>query len=206
MPGIDGLEVTNRIRLNELPGHHIPIIALTAHALAAEREAVLRAGMDDYLTKPIDEKSLYRIIQQWTKKLLVKDGQCQSTTHATTSMEKPRIPVDWEQTLKLAANKTTLAKDMLMGLVESLKSAQTNINQSFTKKDYKNMREHVHRLHGACCYCGVPALKAAVATVETALAKKQLDNINFLMVELNKEINRLQQYVKNNKELLAVTN
>lgn len=205
MPGMDGLEVTNRIRLNELPGHHIPIIALTAHALAAEREAVLQAGMDDYLTKPIDEKSLHRIIQQWTKKRLLKDTQLQTTEHFASTMEKPRIPVDWEQTLKLAANKSTLAKDMLMGLVESLKSAQTNINQSFTKKDYKNMREHVHRLHGACCYCGVPALKAAVATVETALAKKELDNINFLMVELNKEINRLQQYVKNNKELLALT-
>jgi two-component system sensor histidine kinase BarA len=202
MPGIDGIEVTNRIRGDEVPGMHIPIIALTAHALAAEREAVLRAGMDDYLTKPIDEKELQRVIAQWTKKKLNNGSE-----YAQSDMpqDKPKIPVDWQQTLKLAANKSTLAKDMLMGLVESLKPAQTNINQTFTKKDYKNMREHVHRLHGACCYCGVPALKAAVLNVESALAKKELENINFLVVELNKEINRLQRYVQNNKELLDVT-
>ncbi|MBS0287653.1 MAG: two-component sensor histidine kinase BarA [Proteobacteria bacterium] len=204
MPGMDGIEVTNRIRSEESPGTHIPIIALTAHALTTEREAVLRAGMDDYLTKPIDEKELQRIIQQWTKKSL--NYQSDSNANEEKSSEKQRIPVDWQQTLKLAANKSSLAKDMLLGLVDSLKTAQTLINQTYTKKDYKNMREHVHRLHGACCYCGVPALKAAVATVETALAKKELDNINFLMVELNKEINRLQRYVQSNKELLAVTN
>ncbi|MGD9591197.1 MAG: two-component sensor histidine kinase BarA, partial [Candidatus Berkiella sp.] len=192
MPGMDGIEVTNRIRSDEIPGKHIPIIALTAHALTTEREAVLRAGMDDYLTKPIDEKDLQRIIQQWTKKYIFT--QDQHSAHEI--QEQTRIPVDWQQTLKLAANKSSLAKDMLLGLVDSLKSAQTNINQTFTKKDYKNMREHVHRLHGACCYCGVPALKSAVAAVETALAKKELENINFLMVELNKEINRLGRYVQ----------
>ncbi len=203
MPGMDGIEVTNRIRSDEIPGAHIPIIALTAHALTTEREAVLRAGMDDYLTKPIDEKDLQRIIQQWTKKYISNQDQLSGIEHP---QEQTRIPVDWHLTLKLAANKSSLAKDMLLGLVDSLKSAQNNINQTFTKKDYKNMREHVHRLHGACCYCGVPALKSAVAAVETAIAKKELENINFLMVELNKEINRLQRYVQSNKELLAVTN
>jgi two-component system sensor histidine kinase BarA len=188
MPGMDGIEVTNRIRLKESPGHHIPIVALTAHALTTEREAVLRAGMDDYLTKPIDEKNLERIIQQWTSR----------SDRREKPQDKPTVPVDWQQTLKLAANKTTLAKEMLLGLVDSLDEAQTKINHSFTKKEYKKMREHVHRLHGACCYCGVPALKTAVATVETALAKKKLENINFLMVELNKEINRLQRYMKEN--------
>lgn len=203
MPGMDGIEVTNRIRADEIPGTHIPIIALTAHALTTEREAVLRAGMDDYLTKPIDEKDLQRVIQQWTKKYI--SNQDQLTDPQENAQEQTRIPVDWQQTLKLAANKSSLAKDMLLGLVDSLKSAQNNINQMFTKKDYKNMREQVHRLHGACCYCGVPALKSAVAAVETAIAKKEFDNINFLMVELNKEINRLQRYVQSNKELLAMS-
>ncbi len=201
MPGMDGLQVTNRIRMKERPGHHVPIIALTAHALTTEREAVLCAGMDDYLTKPIDEKELQRIIQQWTKGTGTQTG-VPAQPQDTSSQQTTTLPIDWEQTLKLAANKPQLAKDMLSGLIGSLKTAQTNINQSFTKKDYKLMREEVHHLHGACCYCGVPSLKTAVATLETALAKEQLDNLNFLMVELNKEMNRLQQYFHSNKEML----
>lgn len=206
MPVMDGIEVTNQIRLNELPGHHIPIIALTAHALAAEREAVLCAGMDDYLSKPIDEKQLQRVIHQWTKKILhTPNNITKNSTIRDPQTERPPLPVDWEQTLKLAANKSGLAKDMLMGLVGSLKSAQSSINQAFAKKDFKNMREAVHRLHGACCYCGVPSLKSAVSNLETALAKKETETINFLMVELNKEINRLQQYVRSNKDLLPIS-
>lgn len=201
MPVMDGIEVTNRIRLNESPGHHIPIIALTAHALAAEREAVLCAGMDDYLTKPIDETQLQRVIQQWTQKLLASSSV--KMVQTDTGPES-HTPIDWDKTLKLAGNKVNLAKDMLMGLVDSLKPAQRNINQTYAKKDFKNMREQVHRLHGACCYCGVPGLKSAVSHLETALANKETETINFLLVELNKEINRLQQYVQNNKNLLTI--
>lgn len=203
MPGMDGIEVTNQIRINELPGHHIPIIALTAHALAAEKEAVLCAGMDDYLTKPIDERELQRIIQQWTKKIFSTSFINKDKIESAQAEPESLLPINWEQALKLAGNKSGLAKDMLKGLIDSLKPAQAQINQAFARKDLKQMREEVHRLHGACCYCGVPALRSAVANLETAIAKKENDNINFLLVELNKEINRLQRYVQNNQQLLA---
>lgn len=205
MPVMDGMEVTQQIRLNELPGHHIPIIALTAHALNAEREAVLCAGMDDYLTKPIDESALHRIIAEWTKKLIKTSPATDHSQPEKTYTEEVVTlnPVDWRQTLKIAGNKETLAKDMLMGLVESLKPAQVKINKAFTQKEYKLMREEVHRLHGACCYCGVPALRKAVSHLETAIAEKEMDNLKFLMVELNKEINRLRKYVQTHQELLV---
>lgn len=204
MPGMDGIDVTNQIRANEVPGQHVPIIALTAHALSAEREAVLCAGMDDYLTKPIDEKELQRIVQRWTKKLVAAKQKSPPTVSNEAEEQDPNafVPVNWEQTLKLAGNKTNLAKDMLKGLVDSLKPAQASINQAFAKKDLRKMRDEVHRLHGACCYCGVPALRSAVASLETAIVKKETDNINFLLVELNKEINRLQRYVQKNQQLL----
>ncbi|MGE3320329.1 MAG: response regulator, partial [Candidatus Berkiella sp.] len=202
MPGMDGIEVTNRIRLNEAPGYHIPIIALTAHALSTEREAVLRAGMDDYLTKPVDEKELYRIIQQWTRKTLPqrKPGTLQINKSSTGSVEDSVSPIQWEQSVKLAGHNDALAKDMLKGLIESLSSAQKSINQTYTQKDLKAMREAVHRLHGACCYCGVLPLKTAVAQLEIAISKNENDKLNFLLVELNKEINRLQQFYKANSQ------
>ncbi len=199
MPEMDGIETTKQIRLLEIPGEHIPIIAITAHALEAEREAVFRAGMDDYLTKPINESELQRIIQLWTNKILT---QSKAPVFISKTLESAPTPVDWALALKVVGNKVPLAKNMLSGLMDSLPDAQTKINQLYVKNDLKLLREEVHRLHGSCCYCGVPPLKAAVAKLETAVAKNNGEDIKYLMVELNKEINRLEQYIESHPELL----
>ena len=58
MPGMDGLAATAAIRETEKGRDHTPIIALTAHAMHGDRERCIAAGMDDYMTKPIDIKQL----------------------------------------------------------------------------------------------------------------------------------------------------
>ncbi len=62
MPVMDGLEATRRIRSEEHPGSRIPIIAITAAAMRADQERCLQAGMDDYISKPIDFNELRRIL------------------------------------------------------------------------------------------------------------------------------------------------
>jgi len=63
MPGMDGYETTRRIRAGEAPsGSHIPILAVTANALPEDRQECLRAGMDDYISKPIQSKQLFQIV------------------------------------------------------------------------------------------------------------------------------------------------
>jgi two-component system, sensor histidine kinase and response regulator len=64
MPGMDGFEATAAIRKQEhLSGKHIPIIAMTAHALKGDQERCLAAGMDGYVSKPIRSKELYAVIE-----------------------------------------------------------------------------------------------------------------------------------------------
>jgi CheY-like chemotaxis protein len=66
MPVMDGVEATRRIRSGEAGGvdPHIPIVAMTAHAMSGDREAFLAAGMDDYLAKPMDVSSLRQVISR----------------------------------------------------------------------------------------------------------------------------------------------
>jgi CheY-like chemotaxis protein/HPt (histidine-containing phosphotransfer) domain-containing protein len=68
MPEMDGLEATRQIRVWEQNrGRHIPIIAMTAHAMQGDRERCLEAGMDDYVSKPLEPKVLFSALDRWTQ-------------------------------------------------------------------------------------------------------------------------------------------
>ena len=66
MPGMDGFEATTKIRERErATGSHLPIVAMTAHAMKGDRERCLAVGMDDYLTKPFDAAGLRRVLERF---------------------------------------------------------------------------------------------------------------------------------------------
>src|SRR4051812_2190781 len=65
MPNLDGYETTARIRAEEPEDRHVPIVAMTAHAFEGDRERCLRAGMDDYLSKPLPAADLDPVLERW---------------------------------------------------------------------------------------------------------------------------------------------
>jgi CheY-like chemotaxis protein len=84
MPGMDGFEATRRIREREAQqaaasgaGGRIPIVALTANAMAEDRDACLENGMDDYLSKPFDQASLVGVLSRWLRGQGTAEGAAQ---------------------------------------------------------------------------------------------------------------------------------
>jgi CheY-like chemotaxis protein len=66
MPVMDGIEATRAIRLDPRFGD-LPIIAMTANAMAADRDRCLEAGMNDHIAKPIEPEELFRVLAQWIR-------------------------------------------------------------------------------------------------------------------------------------------
>jgi PAS domain S-box-containing protein len=74
MPQMDGLTATRELRRRETAGRHTPVIALTANAFASDREACIGAGMDDFLSKPVNLPELAAVLERWSGKAAVEPG------------------------------------------------------------------------------------------------------------------------------------
>jgi len=66
MPEMDGFEATKKIRDSESAFRNLPVIAMTAQAMKGDREKCLKAGMDDYVSKPVRPQELEEVIKKWT--------------------------------------------------------------------------------------------------------------------------------------------
>ncbi|MBF8731542.1 response regulator [Pseudomonas guariconensis] len=190
MPGMDGRACTEQIRRWEASqsGSPLPIVALTAHAMANEKRALLHSGMDDYLTKPISERQLSQVVMKWTGMSLVPSMPERGSERAIDSSELKVL--DPEEGLRLAAGKPDLAADMLAMLLASLETDRESIRAARELGDRTAMIERVHRLNGASRYCGVPQLRAACQRSETLLkqdspqAAQALDELDRAIVRL----------------------
>ena len=190
MPGMDGRQATEVIRAweAERQSTSLPIVALTAHAMANEKRALLHSGMDDYLTKPISERQLAQVVLKWTGLALRNQvpERHPEISHGTGNLQV----LDHDEGLRLAAGKADLAADMLAMLLASLDTDREAIRAARALNDNIALIERVHRLHGATRYCGVPQLRAACQRSETLL-KQEAPEVDIALDELDKAIIRV---------------
>ena len=166
MPVMSGIDTTRAIRSVEstIEGMKIPIIALTAHALADEKEKLLKVGMDDYVTKPIQMDQIIQILTHWTSDNFVKPSKSQEKSSRLDTLD-PNI-LDWKQCIQLAANKEDLAQDLLKMLVDSFPTELNEIEQLIEMEDYPQLEHVLHRLYGATRYVGTPQLQVITGEFE----------------------------------------
>ncbi|MGF1687708.1 two-component sensor histidine kinase BarA [Photobacterium japonica] len=199
MPEMDGVTACQAIHDTHL-NHSTPVIAVTAHAMAGERERLIKAGMDDYLTKPIEEHILQQILAKWTDpnkmSTALPNVATIEQTHTEPTAEQQNVSWDWNLALKQAAGKEDLAKDMLQMLLDFMPEVEMLVNEALDGKAIE-LWPPIHKLHGSCAYSGVPRLKNLCYTIETALkAGAGMDEIEPELFEL---IDEMENVVKASK-------
>ncbi|NOI30940.1 two-component sensor histidine kinase BarA [Vibrio coralliilyticus] len=201
MPHMDGVTACGKIKQTELNAN-TPVIAVTAHAMSGERDRLLGAGMDDYLTKPIEEHVLQQVLMHWNpnttesemEKLDLPPDVEPSELSSSAVIEHDNIIIDWQAALKQSANKEDLARDMLQMLVDFIPEVSSVVEAALEEDDFdsETLVHHVHKLHGSSSYCGVPRLKKVCATIEKALRSgASLEDIEPELFELQDEMEKV---------------
>lgn len=198
MPGMDGMETTRHIRALEQGKRRTPIIALTAHTITEQKAELLLAGMDDCISKPVNEAQLAHIINRWASLSGKKEVVIQTEERPQNLPVREPLPtqdltgsVDINLCLKLANNKPSLARDMLRMLLNGLAAEKQQINNALATNNFGELEELIHRLYGSSCYCGVPRLKHISGLLDKLFQSKQYEQARDAIPALNHALDDL---------------
>ena len=107
--------------------------------------------------------------------------------------------IDWEQGLKLAGHRKDLAQEILGMLMNRLNEDLALIKQLNEQSDYSALKDQVHKLHGAVCYCGTPRLKTVLSALETDLKNTIMKNLPHHLNQLNDEVRLLLDHYSSHR-------
>ncbi len=164
---MDGITACQRIQQSSL-NEQTPIIAVTAHALPGERERLLGLGFSEFLSKPLDEQMLQFAMKECCPAFSQRQEIISQQPDHSHTLPVSRH-VDWTQALQRAAGNIELANEMLQLLLKSLPQTLIELDKYRESNQKEALIQLIHKLHGATCYTGVPAIKQLTELLETSL-------------------------------------
>ncbi len=192
MPEMDGFEATGIIRARERDtGRHIPIIALTAHALKGDRDQCLKAGMDDYVAKPIHSRQLLetmrtvlgpgaevgkRVADRWAQDQAGPEGQ---------------VGIDWSFALDALNDDPGLLRAVVRAALKEAPRLMGHIRLAITDGDAPGLRIAAHTLKGAVRYFGEGRVYDGAYQMEQWGGEERVDFALQALVDLENEVQKL---------------
>jgi two-component system sensor histidine kinase/response regulator len=188
MPRLDGFDATRAIRAGEPEGVRVPIIAMTASALEGEHERCLAAGMDDFLTKPVDPARLFQVLRHWL------DG----ATTPSASPSPPREPamdtiVDLDRMRMLDSMRrdgTSLFDRASANFTAHAPEQVGDIRAAVEAADATALVATSHKLKGSALNLGLPLVGEAALALENLGDTGTTDGAADLLSRLESELDR----------------
>jgi HPt (histidine-containing phosphotransfer) domain-containing protein len=185
MPLLDGYEATAAIRKGE-SGKRIPIIAMTANAMEGDREKCLTAGMDDYLSKPIESGRLATILKSW-----LTDAPSTKDENARPSGKQL---IDMARLADLMGDDPEVIEELLALFKESLVRLRIEFEHESRVRG-QNMKSIAHELKGSAANMGVDTLAKHCAQIEHEFKIGNWDRIEQLVAEVDVEIGKVLIFI-----------
>ncbi len=175
MPVMDGIEATRVLRAN--PRYEsLPIVAMTANAMASDRELCLDAGMNDHIAKPIDPDQLFGVLLRWIRRdehdgrPLRADGVAVRKAHPVASDIDLEIPgVDVRAGLKRTGGNRQRYQSLLRKFADQQATSLDDMRAALAAGDLGSAERAAHSLKGAAGTLGAVALSEAASAAETAI-------------------------------------
>jgi signal transduction histidine kinase/CheY-like chemotaxis protein/HPt (histidine-containing phosphotransfer) domain-containing protein len=208
MPDMDGYAAAREIRRREPPGRHIPIVALTAKAMAGAEAECKAAGMDAYIAKPFDRDHLEACLDVYLAKDAVASsgttGQVkalnQSDTDATANQPqtsaKPAAPVDLEALGTLTAGDAEFQQDLIRTYIEGGEASLDAIDEALSRGDVESVARIAHKLKANSGYLKAADASVAAAELDAAATAGQRDALGPLAARVRREVVRAIDFLK----------
>ena len=181
MPVMDGFEATRRIRASIHPA--IPIIAVTADAMPADRDRCLREGMNDYISKPVELDRLEEVLAKW----LAASGPADAVR-----VHGQHTVFDVEGLLRRLRGDRELASITLKGFLQDVPSQLNNLRMRLDESDARGLRLQAHALKGAAGTVAAEGLRAIALEMERTAAAGQLEPCGELLPRAIEEFARFR--------------
>jgi len=172
MPVMDGYESTSKIRLFEGNKKHTKIIAMTANAMAGDREKCIEAGMDDYISKPINFDIMFNMIEEITKKI---ELECEYTSIIDNNIDN---------FVEITGLEKNDAKEILEEYIKYLPELFAGINEAIEIKDFNKLAKLTHELKGSSGTFRITSIHELAIKLEEKVIEEEMDECARLFIQI----------------------